>query len=62
MAFTASIDELYGLGYDFYQKFSEKVDSVTVQDVRRLAHTYLDISKAVIVITKPKGVDGKNDE
>ncbi len=54
LAHTASRDELYGLGYNSYQQFYKKIDAVTIEDVSRIANKYLDISKAAIVITRPK--------
>ncbi|MEI7998552.1 MAG: insulinase family protein, partial [Candidatus Omnitrophota bacterium] len=49
-----ALDELYGLGYNAYQQFFGRIDAVTAPDVRRIAQKYLDISKAAVVITKPK--------
>ena len=54
LSYQAAIDELYGLGYNYYQKFSSQIDPVTTADIRRIANNYLDMSKAVIVTTRPK--------
>jgi zinc protease len=57
-----SADEAYGLGYDRYKKLPESWDAVTVEDIRRIALQYLDISKAVIMVTKPASKQVKDDE
>ncbi|MBI3602506.1 MAG: insulinase family protein [Candidatus Omnitrophica bacterium] len=62
LASMSSLDELYGLGYNFYRQFDGDVDQITVQDVRRMANQYLDISKAAVVITKPKTADTNTHE
>ena len=38
----AALTELYGLGYDFAEKYVQKIDAVTVADVRRVAEAYLN--------------------
>jgi len=53
---TASLmaaDELYGLGYDFFQHYPEKIEAVTESDVRRIARTYLDQGHSVITVITP---------
>ncbi len=53
---TAAFDELYGLGFDQYRRYAENIDKVTKEDIRRLAQTYLDSRKSVVVIVrKDKG-------
>jgi zinc protease len=54
LSFTSGLDELYGLGFDYYQEYNRKIDAVTVQDLKRLASQYLDLNKSVTVITRPK--------
>ncbi len=57
LAFTSSLDELYGLGYDYYQKYDGQIDAVTQEDIQRVANTYLDLNKAVLVVTKPDDLE-----
>jgi zinc protease len=45
--------ELYGLGYDFSQRYPEKIDAVTESDVRRVAQTYLDQDNSVLTVIRP---------
>ena len=37
---AAAIDELYGFGYDFSNRFPERIDAVTLDDVVRVANKY----------------------
>jgi predicted Zn-dependent peptidase len=54
LSFMVSLDELYGLGFDRYQNYEERIDSVTDEDIQRMARQYLDLNKMAIVITNPK--------
>ncbi len=54
LSFTSGLDELYGLGFDHYQKHDHEIDAVTAQDLKRLAGEYLDLNKAVTIITRPQ--------
>lgn len=47
-----ALDELYGLGYDFGQKYAERITAVTLADVRRVAQKYF--THHVIAMTRPK--------
>ncbi len=52
IAYTAAIDELFGLGFQYYEKHDALIDAVTKDDIRRVAVKYLDISKSAIVMTR----------
>jgi zinc protease len=54
-AFAASVavDELVGLGFDNYLKRKAQVESVTIDDVRRVAAKYFDTPARVEVIVRP---------
>jgi zinc protease len=54
LSFLTSLDELYGLGYNYFLKNDERIDSVTEKDIRRLAEKYLSQNKAVVILTRPK--------
>ncbi len=53
--FMVSLDELYGLGYNLYKDYDRNIDAVTKEDVNRLAKTYLDLNKYVLVTTLSQG-------
>jgi zinc protease len=38
----AALDELYGLGYDYYRHFDERIAAVKLEDVVRVANKYLN--------------------
>jgi zinc protease len=48
---TAGLDELYGLGYDYDQKFDAQIRAVTLRDVVRVARKYL--GNNLLVTTSP---------
>ncbi|HUW32095.1 MAG TPA: pitrilysin family protein [Planctomycetota bacterium] len=49
---AAAIDELYGFGYDFSNRFPERIDAVTLDDVVRVANKYLTRYACAIVTHK----------
>jgi predicted Zn-dependent peptidase len=51
-AMTATLDELYGLGYAFSTQTAERLSQVTKTDVQRVAQAYLQ--HPTIVITTPQ--------
>lgn len=54
LGFKTSLDEIYGLGYNEYEEYNKKIDTVTTDNIRELANLYLDLNKCVIIITKSK--------
>jgi zinc protease len=52
VALEMALDELYGLGYDFEEKFAKGIGSVTADDVKRASSAI--INKPIIVIATPK--------
>jgi zinc protease len=52
LAMTCALDELYGLGYNFYKTQDEKYRAVTAADIARVANKYFnDNAVAVVTIT-----------
>jgi zinc protease len=45
--------ELYGLGWDYIQRYPEIVNSLTVEDVQRVARSYLHPNRFVLAIAGP---------
>ncbi|MDP2689836.1 MAG: pitrilysin family protein, partial [Deltaproteobacteria bacterium] len=60
-ASDAANNELYGLGYDFYRRFPEKINAVTAADVRRAAQKYLTLDAYAISIVGSNGYEGKKE-
>jgi zinc protease len=52
--FAASLDELYGLGYDNYKDYDINIDGVTVGDIKRAAKKILTLDKCAIAIIEGK--------
>ncbi len=50
----ALFDELYGLGFDHYKEYDEKIGAVTKEDIQRIARKYLDVDQAAMVVTRSK--------
>jgi zinc protease len=48
-----SLDELYGLGFDHYQKYPQEIQKVTKDDVNRVAKTYFNLESYTIAIIRP---------
>ena len=50
---VCAFDELYGLGFDYSDKDDAKYESVTLEDVKRVAAKILAEDKFVISVVKP---------
>jgi len=48
-----SLDELYGLGFDHFQKYPREIQKVTKEDVDRVARKYFDLESYAIAIIRP---------
>jgi zinc protease len=52
-AMTVGLDELYGLGYDFWRTQDEKYRAVTTDDIKQVAAKYLGDKPSATIIVKP---------
>jgi len=48
-----SIDELYDLGFDHYERYPEEIKKVSYEDVRRVAKEYLNLDAYALAIIRP---------
>jgi zinc protease len=48
-----SIDELYDLGFDHYEKYPEEIRKVSIEDVRRAAKEYFNLEAYALAIIRP---------
>ncbi|MFQ5900965.1 MAG: M16 family metallopeptidase [Thermodesulfobacteriota bacterium] len=48
-----ALNEILGLGFDEFRRYPEKIKSVTLEDVHRVAKEYIDLEAYSIVIVKP---------
>lgn len=53
LAMMVGLDELYGLGYNFFQTMDEKYRAVTVEDIRRVAGKYFDNKPSAVAVVRP---------
>ncbi len=53
LAGEIALDELYGLGYNFYKDYEKRYDAVTAADIQRVARKYFG-GPAAIAIVRPK--------
>ncbi|MBM3473830.1 MAG: insulinase family protein [Armatimonadetes bacterium] len=56
---AATLDELYGLGYDDQTKYDAQVQQVTAADVQRVAQELLNLDRCVVAILSPSGATEK---
>jgi zinc protease len=54
MASAMVFDELYGNGYDNYQKYAKMIEKVGPKDVQKIARKYLDLSRYVLAVVEPQ--------
>jgi zinc protease len=53
LSMMVGLDELYGLGYDFFRTVDDKYRAVTLDDIKRIARTYFDGKPHAVAIVKP---------
>ncbi|MCK4739665.1 MAG: insulinase family protein, partial [Deltaproteobacteria bacterium] len=59
-ASDSSLNELYGLGFDFYKKYPAKIEAVSRRDILKAAKKYLTLkSYAISVVGPSKDKDGE---
>lgn len=54
LTMLVGLDELYGLGYDYFQSVEERYRRVTADDVLRVARQYFHQRPHAVVIVKPE--------
>ncbi len=54
LAYTAALDELYGLGFLHYQEMASTLEKISLEEVREVANRYFLDRPAVTVIVRPQ--------
>ncbi|HAV43379.1 TPA: hypothetical protein DCX15_05120 [bacterium] len=49
-----SLDELYGLGYDNFKEYENRINKITKEDIRRVANTYFNPNGYALVTLGPE--------
>jgi zinc protease len=57
LGYQCALDELYGLGFDYYKSLSADVEKVTLEDVKRVAAKYFRDQHYVLATVRPKSSD-----
>ena len=50
--------EIYGLGFDYIEKYPKYINAITVEDISRVAKMYLDSENYTLVVVGPVSEDG----
>lgn len=53
LAMIVALDELYGLGYDFFKTMEERYRAVTAEDIKRVAAAYFAGKPRAVVLVTP---------
>ena len=53
LGYTTALDELYGLGFDYYKKLEAEVEAVSLDEVKRVAAKYFQAQPCVIATVRP---------
>ena len=51
--FQCALDELYGLGFNYYKSFEHDIEAVTLEDTKRVAAKYFRDQPYVLAIVRP---------
>lgn len=54
LAFTAALDELYGLGYLYHRDAARRLEAVTIEDTRRVARRFFAGRDVVVATVRPE--------
>jgi zinc protease len=51
--YQCALDELYGLGFDYYKSLQRNVDAVTLDDIKRVSAKYFRDQPYVLATVRP---------
>ena len=51
--FQSALDELYGLGFNYYKSLERDVETVTLDDIKRVAAKYFRDQPYVLATVRP---------
>ena len=53
-AYMTALDELYGLGFNYYKEEKAKLEAVKLEDIKRVANKYFENKPEVLAIVRPE--------
>jgi zinc protease len=53
LSMMVGLDELYGLGYDFFKTMDDKYGAVTADEIKRVANQYFNNKPHAVVVVTP---------
>ncbi len=53
LGYMSALDELYGLGFDYYKTLEREVEAVTLEEVKRVATKYFQTQPYVLATVRP---------
>ena len=51
--FQSALDEIYGLGFDYYKKIDNEVNAVTLEEIKSVAAKYFRDQPYVLATVRP---------
>jgi zinc protease len=51
--YHCALDELYGLGFNYYQQLDHNVNAITLEDIKKVAAKYFRDQPYVLATVKP---------
>ena len=51
---SLAFDERYGLGFDDSTHYPERIDAVTLEEIRRVAQKYIDLDRYILEVLGPQ--------
>jgi zinc protease len=59
LASMVGLDELYGLGYDYYRSMEAQYRAVTVEEIKQIAAKYFTGKPQATIVVKPGNSEAK---
>ncbi len=53
-AFESGLDELYGLGFDYYKEYNQTINAITAEQIKECANKYFSLQNYVTIIVGPE--------
>lgn len=54
LANQAALDQLYGLGYDQYQQYGQKIERVSLEEVKSVVNKYFNLENGALAVVSSK--------